>query len=486
VVGQGDGSATGLLTSPGGPGGGATAAERTGGSAALVLLAALATALLGRGGYFAAGQWAIGAFLAVALAAALAVSPLSRADLHTPLVPGLGAVAVWAVVVATFRGDAGKGLAPCLLVAGIVTVLVVCRRLDERDRETLVFGVVAATLVVAASGWAGVAFGIDGWRWMAQGVWRASSTLTYPNAAAAVLVPVTLLVVALLTDQARSVPLGVAATGLLVGTGATMSRAGLLALAAGLVVLMATRGARAVASTVTGPIVGAVVGLGALLASSPTSEPTKPWLATAGLLTGLAIGVGAARMAPKVFAGLAATVCVVAVVAAFVVDAVGEVADARFTPETAYRFDGAQAAWGVISDHPLAGAGPGMAELRWTGRDGATGMLRYAHNEYLQVVAELGLVGAVAVVIVLVALAQLLWLCRCEGGELGARWAGVVAGCCAFAVHSAFDFIWHIPAVPLLVAVLVGLAVPPVASPAPAAVAPGPSSRRSHRQKGAR
>jgi hypothetical protein len=37
----------------------------------------------------------------------------------------------------------------------------------------------------------------------------------------------------------------------------------------------------------------------------------------------------------------------------------------------------------------------------------------------------------------------------------------VVAGICAFAVHGAFDFVWHVPAIPLMAAALVGLVLPP-------------------------
>jgi hypothetical protein len=37
-----------------------------------------------------------------------------------------------------------------------------------------------------------------------------------------------------------------------------------------------------------------------------------------------------------------------------------------------------------------------------------------------------------------------------------------VAGVTAFAVHSGFDFVWQVPAIPLTVAVLVGLAAPSI------------------------
>jgi len=37
---------------------------------------------------------------------------------------------------------------------------------------------------------------------------------------------------------------------------------------------------------------------------------------------------------------------------------------------------------------------------------------------------------------------------------------GVVAAAAAFAVHSGFDFVWHLPAIVLTVTLLVGLVLP--------------------------
>jgi hypothetical protein len=46
-------------------------------------------------------------------------------------------------------------------------------------------------------------------------------------------------------------------------------------------------------------------------------------------------------------------------------------------------------------------------------------------------------------------------------GPARATWAGVVAAAAAFAVHSGFDFVWHLPAIVLTVTLLVGLVLPP-------------------------
>jgi hypothetical protein len=438
-------------------------------AAGLVLLTALATGVLGQGAYFAPGQWAVGLFVAAAVLVALAARPLSRSDLWVPPVPFMFGLAGWALLVATAVGSPSYGLGPALLVIGIVAVVIVCRRVTGANREILVIGIVTTALLVAAAGWLGVAFRISPWGWEAQGVWRASSTLTYPNAMAAVLVPVALLVVGLLTERARSLPLGLAATGLLIGAGATLSRAGLFALAAGAVMLAALLGVRTVVKVAVWPAVGAVVALGALVPSMPASSAASPELATIGLFVGLAIGAGLPLLAPRTAVGVVSGVGLFGALALIAfgpghfAEAADKVANVRLTLASADRLQGVRAALRAFADHPFTGAGPGLAELQWTGPDGVQGTLRYAHNEYAQLAAELGLVGVVLLAAVMVGLVWCLWQARGACGS-SALWAGVVAGTSAFAVHSGLDFIWHMPAIPLLAAALVGLVIPPPTS----------------------
>jgi hypothetical protein len=437
--------------------------------AGLVLLTALAAGLLQQGAYFAPDQWTVGLFVAAALLVALAARPLSRADLCLPPVPFMFGLAGWALLVASALGSPTDGLGPALLVIGIVAVVIVCRRVTGANREILVIGIVTTALVVAAVGWLGVVFRISPWGWEAQGVWRASSTLTYPNAMAAVLVPVALLVVGLLTERARSLSLGLAATGLLIGAGATLSRAGLFALAAGAVMLAALLGVRTVLKVAVWPAVGAVVALGALVPSMPAASAASPELATIGLLVGLAIGAGLPFLAPRAAVGvvsgvgLSGALALIALGPGHFAEAADKVANVRLTLASADRLHGVRAALRTFADHPFTGAGPGRAELQWTGADGVRGTLRYAHNEYAQLAAELGLVGVVLLAAVLVGLAGLLWQAHRACGSR-ALWAGVVAGTSAFAVHSGLDFIWHIPAIPLLAAAMVGLVIVPATS----------------------
>jgi O-antigen ligase len=140
-------------------------------------------------------------------------------------------------------------------------------------------------------------------------------------------------------------------------------------------------------------------------------------------------------------------------------DAARTVAGMRITLASPDRGGAVRAALRVAAEHPLTGAGPGRADLRWSGADGGTRVFGYAHNEYAQVAAELGLVGLVLLAVLLVALARLLWRARPTGPATGG-WAGVVAAAAAFAVHSGFDFVWHLPAVVLTMLLLAGVILP--------------------------
>jgi hypothetical protein len=53
----------------------------------------------------------------------------------------------------------------------------------------------------------------------------------------------------------------------------------------------------------------------------------------------------------------------------------------------------------------------------------------------------------------------MLWRARAAGPPV-AGWVGVVAAAAAFAVHSGFDFVWHLPAVVLTVTLLAGVVLP--------------------------
>ena len=96
--------------------------------------------------------------------------------------------------------------------------------------------------------------------------------------------------------------------------------------------------------------------------------------------------------------------------------------------------------------------------------------LGYAHNDYAQLLAETGLVGA-AVLVAAVAV----WLTRLARFRREAGWparlvgAGAWAALAGIAAHSAFDWNLHVPANALLACLVAGLAAasaPPAGPPA--------------------
>jgi hypothetical protein len=227
---------------------------------------------------------------------ALVDQPLTRDDLRLPpVIPAL-ALAGWAVVDGAMTGVAGAGVGPALLLVGLVAVLLVCRRLRSEDREILLAGVIGIGLLVSLTGWLGVVGRAGPWAFQAQGLWRASSTLTYPNTTAAVLVPISLVVLGRLAATPGSMPLVMAGTGLLTGLAATMSRAGGLALVVGLLLLAALSGVRATARAAVGPVAGALVASLSLVPSMPAADPSRPTLALVGLCTGLALAMVTTRL----------------------------------------------------------------------------------------------------------------------------------------------------------------------------------------------
>ena len=199
-----------------------------------------------------------------------------------------------------------------------------------------------------------------------------------------------------------------------------------------------------------------------LVPSLRAAAPARPLIAALAVATGLVIAVliqrltGPARALPIVGAALAATVFVI-YRAPEVYRAIRALTHARFTLASSARSGEAAAALRIVEHHLLAGAGPGHAILRWTAPGGGLYIDRYSHNEYLQVLTDLGLAGAALAAIFLFAVGRLLWRARADlPGR--ALWAGAVAAATAFLLHSGFDFLWQVPAIPFTVGAIVGLA----------------------------
>jgi O-antigen ligase len=128
----------------------------------------------------------------------------------------------------------------------------------------------------------------------------------------------------------------------------------------------------------------------------------------------------------------------------------------RLNATSVDRNDEWRATWRVIRRQPITGIGPGNLDLLYRTRGGATVTVRYAHDEYLQFLAEEGAIGfallAGGLVLTTVALVRGMRAGRPLAAASLSAWAALL-------VHSSLDFLWHIPAVVLLPMALVALSL---------------------------
>lgn len=115
----------------------------------------------------------------------------------------------------------------------------------------------------------------------------------------------------------------------------------------------------------------------------------------------------------------------------------------------------------IIEEHPVLGVGLGAFHLAYTRYDTRNGLFRLeqAHNDYLQVLTDAGIVGLLLGLFFVGALFRM-GLHRRESTDvfrLGVA-TGALAGCFAVLVHSFFDFTLHTTSNALLFLVLAALA----------------------------
>ena len=104
-----------------------------------------------------------------------------------------------------------------------------------------------------------------------------------------------------------------------------------------------------------------------------------------------------------------------------------------------------RAAWrGYEQESALLGTGAGTYEQLWNLHRPIVGQARDAHNLYIEVLAELGLIGLALLVVVLAA--PLAVVRRARGHPL---FPGAIAAYVAFLVHASVDWDWEIPVVTL-------------------------------------
>jgi len=202
----------------------------------------------------------------------------------------------------------------------------------------------------------------------------------------------------------------------------------------------------------------------------PADSPRRPLLGVAAAAAGGVVTLVGARARPRRPVGASAVLVALAVAFAAGVgvagrSSLGPLVEARGTLASPDRADAWAAAARAWWEQPVVGTGPGRLHLGWVPDDGVPHTADHAHNEYLQLLAELGVVGGVLLGGVLVAWGRAAWRGLAGAGPARADRAGAAAGLVALAVGSAFDFHWRVWALLVLAGLLAGLVVrcPPVA-----------------------
>lgn len=115
----------------------------------------------------------------------------------------------------------------------------------------------------------------------------------------------------------------------------------------------------------------------------------------------------------------------------------------------------------VIQDHPIIGSGLGSLGVVYTRYDSGSGLYRLeqAHNDYLQILSDAGIIGGLLGLSFVVILFRRGFARRNTEDKFRRGVAtGAMAGCFAVLVHSGFDFTLHTTANGLLFLVLAAMA----------------------------
>lgn len=338
---------------------------------------------------------------------------------------------------------------------------------DDEERDLLLIGVQLVALAVAATSIWGVLARRTPWARQIADVWRGESMLTYANATASLLVVVLFPTMALAVCRRSRFLAGVCVV-LVVGIASTQNRSGWLLLAAGAVAqIVLSREARTAmlrAWVVIG--VASVVPAGVLAVQSGVGARIPVSLAVASIIAGV-IAAAALWESGKEFH--LAIVSGVAALASLglprVRNGLAPVVRNRLDPESLFtRFEEWGATMRVWGAHPWTGAGPGKAALSFD-RDGQNFIALFAHNEFLQVGAEIGVLGIIGLSVALVVGMRAMRRARVpdrtvrvENSESSALRAAAVVATGVFLAHSSLDFLWHLPLLVVVAGLVAGLA----------------------------
>ncbi len=390
------------------------------------------------------GFWRPDAVVVAVAASVILVAALLRgqpADRDGRVITGaLVALAGWWLLRSVGVGTPTTFLPLGASILGFTAAFVTVRQLGGRQRALVGEAIAGLGAMLALLGFAGLTM-----RWFplampAQHLWRLSTTLTYSDAAGLALAMA--LLVALGADRpswwARaSVCL------CLGGVLAAQSRGALIALA----VAAAVVPLRQYRSFAVPLAAGLVLGITAVGTSG--SPHRVVWLgvvllgAVATAVTGRPEGRMRLSRGHVVALGVVAAIVVMACAVALH----HEIALRALAPSDQDRTVEWAAAIHQFWASPWIGVGPDHL-LHFVATDGTTA--HFAHNEYLQVLADGGIVGAALVVLGGVGLVRTI-------RRTDVMSACAAAGLLCWAVGGAFDFDWHLPFIGLLGGCVAGL-----------------------------
>jgi O-Antigen ligase len=409
------------------------------------VLAAAVFGLMIAEGYRHGGFWPSDALLvAVASFVVLCVSVvLVPPDRRSMLLVGsVVALALWWFIRSVGVGTPKAFLPLGASVLAFGAAFVAVRPLTGRLREL-------AGLGVACLGAAGALIGFAGLVWRhyplaipTQALWRLSTTLTYSDAAG-----LALGMCLLVAMGVKTCPTLARATVCLCAGGfvASQSRGAYVAFAFACLLVPWRRYAALAVPLGAGLVLGV-----AAIVTSPETTPV-PWLAAAVAIT-CAVSVitrwDATSFRVTPVARLVLVVAALALVSALVVGLHREIGLRALAPSDQDRASEWSAAWHQWWSAPLLGVGPDRL-LTFQASDGS--FAHFAHNEYLQIAADAGVVGLTLLGAVGASVARTV-----RRSDLRSTCA--VSALVCLAIGGAFDFDWHLSWIGLLGGWCAGLA----------------------------
>ena len=395
---------------------------------------------LRQGGFWQADALVAAVAAVAVLVAAIVVAPPDRRSWWA--IGSIVSLALWWLVRALTSGSEAQFLPLGASFLAFAAAFAAVRPLKGQARDVAALGIACLGAVGALVGFAGLI-----WRWYpmampAQGLWRLSSTLTYSDAAGLVLGVCLLL--ALGTDL-YPVLIRMAVCLCAGGMLATQSRGAYVAVACACCLVPWRRYVQHLVPLAA----GASLGLVAIVSSPDTGH--VPWLGAA-LVLALIVAAVAAWEVPDRAIGTLARIAIVLLAlcgaAALFVVADHEIGLRAFSPSDQDRSVEWSSALHQWRNAPIIGVGPDRL-LQFHAADGT--YAHFVHNEYLQIAADAGIVGAALLACAVLSVIRV------------ARKVDVLSSCAtaalvAWAVGGAFDFDWHLTFVGFLGGWCVGLA----------------------------